>query len=167
MRVLITGASGSGTTTLGRALAQQLGCIHLDADDFFWLPTKPPYTQKRPRDERLDLMLSEFHRHDTLVVSGSVMGWGTQIEDGFDLIVFLYLEPSIRLARLRARELQNVGFVDQAFLDYAASYDDGPLTQRSLSSQNAWLAARTCRVLRIEGDFTVAVRLERVTRMLE
>lgn len=41
LRVLITGASGSGTTTLAAALAAQLHAVHLDADDFFWLPTQP------------------------------------------------------------------------------------------------------------------------------
>jgi uridine kinase len=160
--MLITGASGSGTTTLGKALAEKLECAFLDADDFFWLPTNPPYTHKRPRDERLSLMLAKFGKHKAIVVSGSVMGWGTEIEDAFDLIVFLYLEPAIRLARLRERELQKLGYIDQAFLDWAASYDDGPLTQRSLTSQNTWLDARTVRVFRLEGDFTVAERLERV-----
>jgi adenylate kinase family enzyme len=47
MRILVTGASGSGTTTLGKALAEQLACAFLDADDFFWFPTNPPFTQKR------------------------------------------------------------------------------------------------------------------------
>ena len=52
----IFGASGSGTTTLGRYLAQRLGGVHLDSDDFFWLPTDPPYTQKRPIEMRVPLM---------------------------------------------------------------------------------------------------------------
>jgi len=51
--VHITGASGSGTTTLGRALAERLGWMHLDTDDFYWLPTDPPYREKRPAETRL------------------------------------------------------------------------------------------------------------------
>jgi adenylate kinase family enzyme len=43
MRVLITGASGSGTTTLGRALAARLGFAFLDADDYYWLPSDLPF----------------------------------------------------------------------------------------------------------------------------
>ena len=38
-RIHILGASGSGTTTLGRALAERLQCRHFDTDDYFWLPT--------------------------------------------------------------------------------------------------------------------------------
>src|SRR5207249_3761430 len=52
-RVHIVGASGSGTTSLGGALAARFGHRHLDTDDFFWVRTDPPYREKRPREERL------------------------------------------------------------------------------------------------------------------
>jgi adenylate kinase family enzyme len=45
--VHILGASGSGATTLGAALAQRLGFTHLDSDDFFWIKTDPPYVTPR------------------------------------------------------------------------------------------------------------------------
>jgi adenylate kinase family enzyme len=38
MRILITGASGCGTTTLGRALADKLRLPFFDVDDYYWLP---------------------------------------------------------------------------------------------------------------------------------
>jgi len=41
-RIHILGASGSGTTTLGRALAERLQYPHFETDDYFWLPTAPP-----------------------------------------------------------------------------------------------------------------------------
>jgi adenylate kinase family enzyme len=34
-RIHLIGASGSGTTTLGRALAQRLGYPHFDTDHYF------------------------------------------------------------------------------------------------------------------------------------
>ncbi len=34
VRLHIFGASGSGTTTLARALAKRCGWLHLDTDDF-------------------------------------------------------------------------------------------------------------------------------------
>ena len=42
-RIHILGASGSGTTTLASAIADEHGHRHLDTDDFFWIPTNPPY----------------------------------------------------------------------------------------------------------------------------
>ena len=57
--VHIYGPCGSGTSTLGREIGRRLGFRFLDTDDFFWMPTDPQYTQKRPLEERLAL-LEEF-----------------------------------------------------------------------------------------------------------
>lgn len=40
----ILGASGAGTSTLGQALEQTYGFKWLDTDDYFWMPTNPPFT---------------------------------------------------------------------------------------------------------------------------
>jgi uridine kinase len=158
LRVLITGASGSGTTTLAAALAAQLPAVHLDADDFFWLPTDPPFTHQRDRAQRIALFADAL-RAPRVVASGSVMGWGAEIEDAFDRIVFLRLDTAIRIARLTERELRARGRVAPAFLAWAAQYDAGPPTGRSLATHEAWLAARRCPVIRLEGDLSVEARL--------
>ncbi len=51
-RIHVTGASGAGVTTLGRALAQHFAVPHADTDDYFWLPTEPPFTERRPVEDR-------------------------------------------------------------------------------------------------------------------
>ena len=61
-RIHIVGASGSGTTTLAIALAREIGGAHLDTDDFYWLPTDPPFTTKRPVEQRLKLLEAELTR---------------------------------------------------------------------------------------------------------
>ncbi|RYY71707.1 MAG: hypothetical protein EOO24_48695 [Comamonadaceae bacterium] len=162
MRMLIVGASGSGTTTLGAALADRLGWAHLDTDDYFWLPTEPPFQQKRDPDERLTLLLRALAAAPDAVVSGSLMGWGDAVEDGFDLIVFLYVPPALRIQRLHRRELQRYGKADPAFLQWAAAYDAGPPLGRSLARHRAWLSLRRCPVLEIAGDTSVAERVARV-----
>lgn len=75
-RIHILGASGSGTTTLGRALAACLQCPHFDTDDYFWLPTEPPYTQRRGQTERAQLLMGDLTAYNSWVVSGSLCGWG-------------------------------------------------------------------------------------------
>jgi adenylate kinase family enzyme len=74
-RIHILGASGSGTTTLGRALAARLLCPHFDADDYFWLPTDPPYTHQRERTERQQLLMDDLTAQEQWVLSGSLCGW--------------------------------------------------------------------------------------------
>lgn len=166
MRIHITGASGSGVTTLGGALANRLGIPAVDADTFYWLPTQTPFTEKRNREDRVAMALRELAKSTDAVFSGSCLDWGSQLEDSFDLIVFLYLDTSIRLERLRMRELKARGHVDEAFLSWAAQYDAGTATGRSLSRHRAWLAARKCSVIELQGDLSVDERVSRVLHAL-
>lgn len=59
-RIHVTGASGSGITTLGRALADTLALPHHDTDDYLWQPTTPPYRTLRAAADRLRLMREMF-----------------------------------------------------------------------------------------------------------
>ena len=47
--VHVFGASGAGTSTLGRALTEY-GYTHLDTDDYYWKPTDPMFLASRPKD---------------------------------------------------------------------------------------------------------------------
>jgi adenylate kinase family enzyme len=69
------GASGAGVTTLGRALADTLGLSHHDVDDYYWLPTNPPYQEKRTVADRLRLMREIFLDREGWILSGSLDGW--------------------------------------------------------------------------------------------
>jgi hypothetical protein len=166
MRILVTGASGSGTTTLSAALAEALSSRHLDGDDCYWLPTTPAFMSKRPAPERADMVCQALQAPHPVVMSGSVVGWGNAVEDAFDLIVFLTLPTALRVERLRLREIERFGHADPAFLAWAAQYEQGPPEGRSLAKHLAWLALRTCPVLSLEGDLSVAQRLARVLQFM-
>ena len=60
MLIHITGASGSGTSTLGRALAAELNMPFLDGDDYYWLDPKPPFVEKRDAILRAQLLRSDL-----------------------------------------------------------------------------------------------------------
>jgi len=165
-RILITGASGSGTTTLGRALATRLGCTFHDGDDYYWLPTDPPFRCKQDPVIRASRLLQALRNASITVLAGSIVNWGVELEDSLSLIVFLTVPAQIRVARLREREMQRFGRVDPAFLAWAAQYDEGTLEGRSLSKHEAWLAKRSCPVLRIDDDTSTECRLARVLDVL-
>jgi adenylate kinase family enzyme len=166
MRILITGASGSGTSTLGAALAKELRIACLEADDYYWLPTTPPFTIKRDRVKRLSSLLRDLRAKPSAVLAGSIIDWGIELENAFDLIVFLYLDAAIRVERLRKREMERFGRTDPEFLEWAAQYDEGILGGRSLAKHRAWLSARTCRVIELRGDLTVGERVAAVLKQL-
>jgi len=148
-RIHILGASGSGTTTLGRALAERLQGPHFDLDDYFWLPTDPPFTHQRERTERQRLLMDDVTAHNAWVVSGSLCGWCDVAIPLFELVVFLWIPHNVRMARLHRREHARFGKrilpggdmdeLSQAFLAWAASYDEGGLDIRSRRLHDQWL----------------------------
>ena len=165
-RLHVTGASGVGATTLGRAVAGEWSVPHADADDYYWLPTTPPYSIKRPVPERLALMEALFLPRDAWVLSGSVTGWAEGLTMSFDAVVFLTLEGAARLRRLRGRETARYGpgiepgggavAACQAFLDWAGGYDDPGFPGRNRVQQEEWLSTLTCPVLRLDSAEPVA-----------
>ena len=170
-RLLITGASGAGTTALGRALADRWSVPHADVDDYFWVPTSPPYTEKRPVDERLSLMNALFLPRDSWVLSGSLMEWGDSLIKRFSAVVFLTLDPSIRMDRLKERETARYGseFNEAAhreFFDWARGYDDAEFSGRSRARHEAWLALLPCPVFRLDSAEPVPRLLDAVTGWL-
>jgi adenylate kinase family enzyme len=176
-RLHILGASGAGTTTLGGALARRLGAAHLDTDDFFWLLTDPPFEAIRPRPERQALLGEALARHPSWVLSGSLCGWGDVFVPCFERVVFLWLAPDIRLARLVAREQARYGAAaiapggprhakSEAFLAWAARYDDGGPEERTRALHEGWLAALPCPVLRLTTPATVEAHVAEVMRWL-
>lgn len=159
-RLHITGASGTGTTMLGRALADAWAVPHADVDDYFWEPTDPPYVVKRPASERLELMEAVYAPRRAWVLSGSLMGWGDVLIKRFDAVVFLTLDPSTRIARLKARERTRLGAsVDpggsaepayRAFIEWAQRYDDA-FTGRSRRRHDRWVSELPCPVLHLDS----------------
>lgn len=168
MKLHLFGASGTGVTTLGEALGTTLGLPYFDTDAYFWEPSNPPFTVRRPAAARDAGLAHDLARHRSWVL-GQVVGWGEQWLAAFDLAVFLWLPPALRLRRLREREHARYGpslLTDpgqaartQAFLDWAAGYDDGSSGgSRTLANHEQWLARFTCPVLALRGDLTVAER---------
>jgi adenylate kinase family enzyme len=154
-RIHITGASGSGTTTLGQALAARLHFAFFDADDYFWKPTEVPYTEKRSREEGLTMLLHDLEVNPRHVLSGSICGWGRELEASFELVVFLVIDKEVRMKRLIDRETRRFGRVDPSFIEWAALYDDGDKSIRSRALHESWLAELACPVLRLPGDMPI------------
>jgi adenylate kinase family enzyme len=176
-RIHIFGASGAGTTTLGRALADVLAIPHHDTDDYYWLPTTPPYRQKRTVADRLRLMREMFLDRSDWILSGALDGWGDSIVQLSDLVVFVDVPVDIRLKRLRDRETRHFGAdavapggwrhrETEEFIEWASHYDDGSREGRSLVRHLAWLDALACPALRIDGTRPVRDMIHYIVKAL-
>lgn len=162
-RIPLTGASGAGVTTLGPALAQELSIPHHDTDDYFWLPTNPPYREKQPNVDRLAPMEALFLPRSDWVLSGSLSGWGDALTTRLDVVGFVRTRSDVHLKRLRDREARRHGFEAihsggpihkqfEAFIAWASGYDDDKLDGRRLVRHEAWLQALHCPIIRVDGE---------------
>ena len=158
----IYGASGSGTSTLGRYISDKLGYLFMDVDDYFWEPTDPPYTVKRSFEKRLELMKKDIATSDQIVISGSLVDWGDELIPLFTTVIRLETDMEIRIDRLRKREKENFGERIELggdmyqnhkdFIEWAASYDDGGLDIRSKAKHDEWQKLLKCKQILLDGS---------------
>jgi adenylate kinase family enzyme len=157
--IIIFGASGSGTTTIGRELARLLGCKHFDIDDYFWENTLLPFTVKRPLEERINKLKTDLT--ENFVLSGSMLGWSETFEPLFTTAVYVTTPTDIRIERLKRREFERFGkrilhdgdMYDnhREFIEWAKTYDYGGEEQRSKMAHEAWVKTLTCPVIYVDG----------------
>jgi adenylate kinase family enzyme len=175
-RIHVLGASGTGTTTLGAALAERLDVPHEEADSLFWLLTDPPYTTRREKAERAALLQKRLPIDGQWVFSGSALVWAATLEAFYDLIVFLRLDPVTRMERLVSREIARYGARiepggDMAdhhaeFLAWAAAYDTAGAEQRSLIAHERWLAVQKAPVLKLDCSMPIQSLVSEVVSKL-
>lgn len=157
----IYGASGSGTSTLGRKISEELGYKFMDTDDYFWLPTNPQYTTKRSKEERLALMKKDISENDNVVISGSLVDWGDELIPMFTLAIRLVTATEIRIERLKVREKKK--FNDRImpegdmytnhleFIEWAREYDTGSTNMRSRAQHDEWQKRLLCKQMVLDG----------------
>jgi adenylate kinase family enzyme len=168
----VFGASGAGTSSLGSALQQRYKFTQLDTDDYLWLPTNPPFMQKRPTEERLSLMKSDMDRASKAVISGSLCGWGDPLIPLFDLVVRLVVPTEVRVERLEKREYQRFGKrillggdmyeEHQRFLQWARKYDDGDISMRSKAMHDEWQKMIPCTQMILDGTLSTHDLMEEI-----
>ena len=161
-RLYVLGASCSGVSTLGARLSERLDVPLLDVDAFYWMPTDPPFTTKRPPEGRVSLIEMRQAETPGWVLAGSLVGWGDTLVADADLIVFVYTPTPVRMQRLAKREAHRHGARIQpggdmhedhlAFRDWAAGYDEPGFAGRSLAEHERWIAAQSLPVIRLDGE---------------
>jgi adenylate kinase family enzyme len=170
----IMGAPGAGTTSLGAALAEQLGCPHFDTDDVYWFTEDAlRYRRKRNPDHRRKLLAEHLASSEAWVLSGSLCGWGDVFIPQFDLVVWLWLPAAVRIPRIELRERLRYGEervtyggdlheVFEKFKHWAAACDEEGGGVRSRGNELTWLAQLTCPVLKIEEEMKIGRLVDRV-----
>lgn len=144
---------------------------------FFWEDTNPPFTTKRSPHIRNSLIKEELSKCNHWILGGSIINWGEDVFPKFNLAVFLWVPPEIRIARLRKREFERYGNIIYSdpnrkklfedFLSWAVDYDKHTgLANRTLLAHEEWLRKIMCPVLEIRGDLTTEERINIIIEKL-
>ncbi|MBP2189678.1 hypothetical protein BJ987_002579 [Nocardia goodfellowii] len=127
-------------------------------------------------EDRLTLMHSVFLPRDAWILSGSIVGWGDSLINAFSGVVFLTIDPHVRLDRLVRREVLRYGNtierggINEAahhdFLDWARGYDNAEFSGRSRTEHERWLAELHCPVLRLDSAAPTEQLISAVTEWI-
>jgi adenylate kinase family enzyme len=172
----IFGASGSGSTTLARAIADRFGYHHIDTDDALWVETDPPFTVKRTPEECKALIERQLADHECNVISGEFLGWGDFLKGKIDLFIYMHLPVEIRIERIQNREIKRFGSrvmpggdmheAHLSFLEWVREYENGDETRRSVAMHKKWLKTADRPVLKIERPESIEELLNQVKPFL-
>lgn len=174
--IYIFGAAGSGTSTLGKELSEQLGYKWMDTDDYFWEPTNPPFTTQRERSERVRLMREDIERYENVVISGCVGNWGNALCPFFTLAVRVVIDSELRLARLKKREQERFGERiapggdmyehHLEFIEWASKYDTAGVEIRSKAKHDEWQNQLLCPIIVVDSVEDVGKNCELIKRAI-
>ncbi|SDN10327.1 shikimate kinase [Fictibacillus solisalsi] len=104
MRIQIIGGSGTGKSTLAQYMSEKEKIKWIDTDQYLW--KDDTFTENHPIEKRTEMYQADIESFSSYAVSGSIDSWYPQGFGNRNLLVFLSLDETIRLKRLRDREHQ-------------------------------------------------------------
>jgi len=173
----IFGSSGSGSTTLAKAISQEYGYHFIDTDDAIWEDTDPPFTVKNTEKEEQEYVRKELDKHEKCVISGAFVGWGDIFKDRIDLFIYMHLPLAIRLQRIQIREVNRFGsrvlpggdlyLQHLDFLNWVSNYEKASADVRGQKQHEAWLKGIDRPLIRINEPMSIEKLLSIVEPYLD
>lgn len=134
-RVAIDGPDAAGKTTLAEAVAALTGLPRLCADDFLAPPevryARGPLSPEGYYADAFDLpaLRAAVLAYDTVVVDG-VFLFRPELDDLWDVRVFVDVDPATQEQRVLARDVGRIGSAEEVRARYAARYRPAYQTYR-------------------------------------
>ncbi|MBU1144279.1 MAG: AAA family ATPase [Firmicutes bacterium] len=173
----IFGASGSGATTLAKAISEKYNYHFIDTDDALWENTDPPFTVKKKEYESIKIVQNQLNAYTNNVISGAFVGWGDSFKTQIDLFIYLHLPLETRLKRIQTREENrfkervlpggDLYSQHQEFLAWVSQYEILDESVRSQKQHEKWLKNVKTTTLVIKEVLPLDDLLNRVKPFIE
>ena len=161
-RILVFGAPGAGSSTLGAELGIHFKWSHLDLCDFFSIPAKEFYPRPN-NDQEIESLLESLQQKPEWIFSGSVSSLDLEIESLLDGVIYLQLRRPARLQRLRERETARLGneVTDPThkgfkrfnqYMYWASQFDQAGMERESKILHESWLRNLSVPVMRMDAS---------------
>ena len=170
MGVIICGMNGSGKSTFGRALAEQMNWRFLDNEDLYFPKTDPehPFAVERTQDEVERLLLAEVQQDNCFVFAAVRGNYGEAVLPYYQAAVLVEVPREIRLQRVWERSYRRFGErmlpggdlyeSEKRFYDLIAARPEDYATR--------WLDTVDIPVLRVDGTRSVGENMILITDWL-
>lgn len=153
--ILICGLNGCGKSTLGKALAQELGLYFLDNEYLFFSRnhTDEPYTNPRSKEEANRFFSQEISEHENFVFAAVTGDYASNAENLYQYAILLEAPKEIRMERIVNRSFQKFGErmlpggdlhrQEDAFFQYVRNRPEDHVEK--------WVKRLNCPILRVDG----------------
>ena len=172
MGIIVFGASGAGSTALGKEIAERLNYQHLDIDDYLWRwDTEIPLTVVRSQAERTKYLMRDIKKHPKFVISGTIFNDRALFHPLLDAAVFVSTPAETCAERVRTREYARWGErvlpggdmykstrFHGDFDDYvinAEKYETADISKFGRKLHEQWISELPCPVLRADGTKSI------------
>ena len=134
-----------------------LAACSADCDNMWQIDS--PYTQMYTREEKISRLNTDIAPYEHFVMAGSMSSFHYAFDDMFKMMVFLYVEPDIRIQRVHKRAIERFGRrvleggdmyeSHMKFLKDNRSYEeDGSPNMRE---QKEWMTNMSCVKIELDG----------------
>ena len=166
--ICVCGLNGSGKTTLANALAKELNFKHMDVENYYFSATDNSYSSPRTREEVKKLLLEDIKKNPCFVFSAVNGNMASDINEHYDLIIYLEVPLNVRMERIRQRAIDNFGDrvlpggdlyeQEEKFFQYAE--------KRTPNKIEDWLTTLPCNILRLDGTKPIQENVRMIKSLL-
>lgn len=171
MGIIVCGLNGTGKSTLGNALAKELGFYFIDNEDLYFPKTNSNYTYASPRtrEEVEHILFSEIKAHKDFVFASVKGDYGENISPFFRYAVLISVPKDIRLQRVKNRSFQKFGnrmmFGGDLYEQEEKFFN--LVKSRSEDTVEEWVQSLSCPIIRIDGTKPIEENIKFIIEQIQ